>query len=651
MSSLMSIGMRAMAASNAALQTTGHNIANASVEGYSRQEVQLETAQGQFSGSGFFGKGVDVVNVRRAHDQFLTMQATAAKSLSAMDDARANQLSQLEDIFPPGTQGLGNAMGEFYAAMVDLANAPSDPSSRQVVLARAADVADRYASSSNRLDILQAGVWSDLTTSAATVNGIAEQVATLNNQIAGYRGVAQLPNDLLDQRDKLISDIAAILPVNTITASDGSVGVFLTGGQRLVLGGEASKMVIQPDDADPSRAALAITTAGQTLPLGDSGLDGGSMAGLLKFQNDDLVDARNQLGQMATAFAAQINDAQAQGLDLSDPPGSGAPMFSLGETRALANVHNARDSNGDFLAGVDLTVTDASLLQASDYQMTATGTAGQYSLVRLSDGLSRTVSDGDEVDGFRIDVGTPDLQPGDSFRLQPVGHAASGMARALTDVKGIAAASPLTAVAGVGNTGTSTVTSLQMTGDTADRDITTSISFTSGTSYHWEMRDASGALTSSGDDVFTPGKPIAPGNGFELNIDGVPAAGDSFSVAGTQFPASNNGNALAMSAMADEKLVGRTLDANGSYLGGSTATDAYASTMADIGVRVQSAKSAAAISAASATQSNDLLSAKTGVNLDEEASKLIQFQQSYQAAAKVLQVAQSVFDTMLQLGS
>jgi len=641
-----------MAASNAALQTTGHNIANASVEGYSRQEVMLETSKGQFSGSGFFGKGVDVVNVRRAHDQFLTMQATAAKSLSAMDDARANQLSQLEDLFPPGDQGLGHAMGEFYAAMVDLANAPSDPSSRQVVLARAADVADRYASTSNRLDILQAGVWSDLSTSADTVNGLAEQVATLNNQIASYRGISQLPNDLLDQRDKLISDISAILPVNTITASDGSVGVFLTGGQRLVLGGETSQVVVQPDDADPSRAALAITTAGQTVPLGSDGLDGGSMAGLLKFQNDDLVDARNQLGQMATAFAAQINSAQAQGLDMSDPPGSGAPMFTLGATQALASSHNARDSSGNFIAGVDLTVTDASLLQASDYQLSSTGTAGQYSLVRLSDGLARTVADGDEVDGFRIDVGTPDLQPGDRFLLQPVGHAATGMKRALDDPKGIAAASPLTAVAGVANTGTATVADLTMTGATVDPDITTSISFTSATGdYHWEMRDASGALTSSGDGVWKAGEPIALDNGFKLNLNGVPAQDDSFSVGRTVFPASNNGNALAMSAMADAKLVGRALDNNGGYIGGSTATDAYASLMADVGVRVQSAKSAAAVSAASATQTNDLLAAKTGVSLDEEASRLIQFQQSYQAAAKVLQVAQSVFDTMLQLGS
>ena len=73
-------GIRAMAASQAALQTTGHNIANANVKGYSRQQANLETAAGQFSGSGFFGKGVNVTNVTRAHDNFLTMQAKIGRA-------------------------------------------------------------------------------------------------------------------------------------------------------------------------------------------------------------------------------------------------------------------------------------------------------------------------------------------------------------------------------------------------------------------------------------------------------------------------------------------------------------------------------------------------------------------------------------------
>ena len=124
-SGLMTIGIRAMFADSAALNVTAHNIANANVDGYSRQSVTLETSKGQFSGGGFYGKGVNVINVTRAHNEFLTMQANAAKSLSAMDDARATQLSQLEQVFPPGNQGLGYLLsfgeGQGNTAMVFVA--------------------------------------------------------------------------------------------------------------------------------------------------------------------------------------------------------------------------------------------------------------------------------------------------------------------------------------------------------------------------------------------------------------------------------------------------------------------------------------------------------------------------------------------------
>lgn len=649
-SALINIGMRAMFASTASLQSTSHNIANAHVAGYSRQETEVATSKGQFSGAGFFGKGVDVVNVRRAHDQFLTMQAAVATSLSKMDDARHQQLVQLEDVFPPGEQGLGYAMGDFFAAMTDLANSPSDNSARQVVLARAADVADRFAGAADRIDMLQRGVVADLESSAVTVNALAERIADVNNEIAGYSGLNQLPNDLLDQRDSLIKELSGFLQVTTLPADDGTVGVFIAGGQRLVLGNEASQVVVKDGDPDPSAAALAISTQGQLLDLNEDTLTGGSMAGLINFQNHDLIDARNMLGQMAAAFAGKVNEAQARGLDLGKPPGPGVALFRFGGPEAMASRFNARDGSGQLLASVDMTVTDPSQLVASDYDLRLDA-GGSLKLTRLSDGLVRGINSGDVVDGMRIDVGGLGLQPGDRFTLQPVGRAANGMQRALDDTLGVAAASPVTATFGVGNTGTASLRELLVTG-TPDTQLIANISFTSDTGdYTWELLDRdTGALVNVGTNTWTAGEGISL-NGFSVTLNGVPKTGDSFTVDKTLFPGSNNGNALAMSSLADDRIVGLTLDSNGSPIGGRTATDAYAAAMADIGVRVQSARLASNISATASEQADSTLTSKTGVNLDEEASRLIQFQQSYQAAAKVLQVAQSVFDTMLQLGS
>ena len=651
-SGLMAIGLRAMLANSAALQVTGHNIANATVQGYSRQSVLMATNTGQYTGAGYFGKGSNVVDVRRAHDQFLTAQAHAAASLTAMDATRSVQLQQLEDVFPPGTAGIGYSMGEFLNAMADLASVPADGSARQVVLARAADVAARFSSAAERIEVLQAGVRSDLASSAETVNGIAADIATLNDRIASVWSLGQKPNDLLDQRDELVHQLSQYLQVSTIQADDGTLGVFIAGGQRLVLGTEASTLQVGPDPADPSRAALSLRSEGKDLPIGDEMVTGGSIAGLLRYQNQDLVDMRNQLGQMAAVFAAKINDQQAMGLDLGDPPGAGSPLFTVTGPTVLPNSNNQRDGTGALIASVGVTISDATLLQASDYELAEDpANPGQLLLTRLSDGLTRSVADGDTIDGFTISVPAPGLQSGDRFLLQPVGHAATGMARALDDPDGIAAASPVSATMGDSNTGTATVAALKVVSTSIDPSLTVGISFNSDAgTYDYSITDASGTVVDSGSGTWTPGQPIAF-NGFELSLNGVPKTGDTIQIAQTQFPATNNGNALQMNALRDERFVGRNLRPDGSIAEGSTLTDAYANTMADIGVRVQSAKTAAQISESAYTQATDAVSSKTGVNLDEEAAMLLQYQQSYQAAAKVLQVAQQVFDTMLQLGN
>jgi flagellar hook-associated protein 1 len=212
------------------------------------------------------------------------------------------------------------------------------------------------------------------------------------------------------------------------------------------------------------------------------------------------------------------------------------------------------------------------------------------------------------------------------------------MRRVLDDPRGLAAASPLQAERSIGNTGTATIANLAVVDPSADPQQTASITFTSATgNYDWELRDrTSNALLSSGSGTWQPGQAIAL-NGFELRLDGVPASGDAFTVSQTQYPNVSNSNALAFASLRDA-----------TFIGGESITDAYASVMAGVGVSVQGARTAADASGAVASQARDRVSAETGVNLDEEAARLIQFQQSYQAAAKVLQVAQSVFDTLLQ---
>ena len=667
-SALMSIGQRAMFANYASMQTTGHNIANAQTPGYSRQTVQLASSGGQDTGAGFIGKGVDVVTVQRASDSFLTSQSQVASSMAAMDDARSSNLQQLETVFPPGDSGMGAAVGNFMNAFVDLANSPSDSSARQVILSDAAEVADRFATAGGQLDRLQNGVTSDLKNSVAQVNQMAAQVASLNGDIAALRGNSSAPNDLMDQRDQLIKQIGNLVKVSTVAADDGTMGVFIAGGQRLVLGAEAQQLAVTPDPANTGRSTISISDSGITHELSTDLLVGGSISGLMNYQNQDLVSARNQLGQMAAAVAARVNQVQGYGIDLSSPAGAGNPVFAVGGPIAIPNVHNARNASGGFAASVSLTVTDGSQLKASDYTLAADAAAdGGYVVTRESDGEKFSMAPdgaggfsytrqsdgaamGGSMDGFQIAInGSPAST--DSFELEPVGRAAVSMTRVLDDPAGLAAAAPMTAVMGVANKGTATVAALNVTDPSADPTISTAINFTDASGdYSYTLTDSSGAVTASGTGTWTPGQPIAL-NGYQLTLNGVPANGDTVNVTKTAHPESNNGNALAMVALRDETFVGRDKQIDGSLQDGETATDAYASVLANIGVRVQSAKTASTISSATSAQADSAVADKSGVNLDEEAGRLIQFQQGYQAAAKVLQVAQAIFDTLLQMAS
>lgn len=649
MASLLSISTRAMFANTAQLQTIGNNISNANTPGYSRQTVELASEAGNFTGAGFFGRGVRVETVSRAHNAFLTREAAVSKSQAAADEAHANQLRQLEKVFPLGDSGIGAAAESFFNAFSDVASLPQDSSARQVALARAEELAARLRSAAGQIDTLQAGTTADIENAVKTINQLASQVATLNQEIARYRGSDHTPNDLLDQREQLISELNSYVQVSTLEAGDGTVSLFIGGGQRLVLGNQADTLVATRDVFDQTQARISVQErSGGLREIDSASLTGGSVAGLLRFQEEDLSDARNLLGQIATAVAQETNRQQALGLDLRNPPGAGAALFSVGDPRVLPATTNTSGTT------VGVVIDDATFTQASDYELAFDGAT--WTLTRLADrppspidvtgsiGAGGTYS----LDGITIGPLSGGANPGERWLVQPLTQAAQGMQRVLNDPRGIAAASPVTATLGQANTGTAGIASLTVVDASIDPSVTYELTFVNNTGdYTYQVLDASNAVVGGGSGTWSAGQPIAL-NGFELELSGVPATNDVISVAPTQFPSANNGNARALLALRDATLVGRVQVTPTVVQEGLSAASAYAAAMADIGVRVQAAKGRAEISQAVADNAESQLSNETGVNLDEEAARLIQFQQAYQAAAKILQVAQTVFDTLLQ---
>jgi flagellar hook-associated protein 1 FlgK len=646
-SGLIALGTRAMFANSAMLETVSHNISNANTEGYSRQEVKLATENGRFTGAGFYGRGVRVTTVERTADPYLAREANQTSSVAALDQARLGKLQQLEKILPMGESGIGYASGQMLNSFVDVANQPQDLSARQVALARAEDVASRTRAAAGQLNALQEGTVADMRATIEQVNGIARQLADINQKIASVKGVGHEPNDLLDQRDMMVKQLNGLIQVSTVMADDGTMGIFIGGGQRLVLGNDADKIAIVQDEFDPSKGRLMISDPSGARPINESMIVGGSIAGLLKVQNEDIPQARNLLGQMTAAMAWRVNQQQSFGMDLSTPPGNGVPIFSAGAPQVLPSNRNTSSLTSP---PVTMNVVDGRYLQASDYTLKPDSTTpGQFTLTRQSDGQVTNVSNGSVVDGFQINI-TGAVPDGDQFILRPVGMAATLMKRVLDKPTGIAAASPFTAIANAANTGTASVGSLSISSTPSNAlppldGNAISIVFTSGTG-DYELQAPAGTVVTTG--TWVPGQAISY-NGFDLKLNGVPYQGDTIRVENTAYPSGNNGNALAMLALRDEDIVGRQNLSGGVTQPGATVASAYSQIIGTVGVMVQGAQTSADVSSALASNAQDVLANKIGVNLDEEAARLIQFQQSYQAAAKILQIAQSVFDTLIKI--
>ncbi|MEI6759218.1 MAG: flagellar hook-associated protein FlgK [Betaproteobacteria bacterium] len=648
MSSIFNIGTRALQANQAALQTTGNNIANVNTPGYSRQSVVLQSTPGQFSGGGYYGKGVDVLTVQRQHSEFLTRQAALSGSVAAGDTRRLEQLKQMEDIFQGGENGLGASVSNMLNAFTDVVNAPTDITARAVVLTRADETAARFRSDYSRLNDLKTGVANELKSAVAAVNSLADQIAKANEEVARAQGSGQTPNDLLDKRDKLISDLNQYVQTSSIAADDGSVGIFLAGSQPLVLG-TLVKPVSLGQDAfnDPAKTKLTIAQGGVTTVLDEATLGGGKIAGLLRFQNSDLADAGNLLGRMALAIGTAVNNQHRLGVDLNSA--AGGDLFSLS---AIPSGLAAASNTGTASLGVAVQTSPtsgATSLVASNYQVNFTGAAAG-SVTRLSDNTVTTFTAVPVlVDGLSLSISAGTAAAGDSFLIKPFSAAAAAISTAVTSPKGLAISSPVAARAGSSNTGTLAVDKLLTRSVPAPAAIT--LNFTTASTYT-RSDDPALALIPPGVPVsytYTPGQAIEydlaspPTLGWSLTLKGAAKAGDTF-VAGSfgtvqpnADPKLDAGNARTLADLRDVAM-----------FDGAVLTDGYAGLMAEVGVTVQGATYAADVSTSIAANIEKDRASVAGVNLDEEAAKLLQFQQAYQASGKMLQIAQSIFDSLLQ---
>ncbi len=633
--SALNIGARALNANLAALQVIGNNIANVNTPGYSRQNVLQQTSGYQQMGNGFFGKGMEIATVERSHNAYLTREAQMAGSVAAADALRYSRLQALEGAFPLGTTGLGAALNDTLNAWADVSSSPGNLTARVVVIAKGEEFAGRLRNTASQLDALALSTQQQVKGSVEVVNGLAQDLAKVNQKIIESAGSSHTPNDLFDQRDQLLGELSKHIQTSSVANKDGSVSVFVAGSQPLVLGQSANRLAVNPDPADNSRIALSFVQGGVATALPEATLGGGELAGLMTFLTKDLAAVQNQLGRLALASATTVNNQHALGVDLQGNPGQDffiPPAAALGKTNP-ANTGTAQ---------VSASVNDPAALMASDYEMRFS--AGSVSVVRLSDGDTTSFAvppTAFNKDGLTFNIDSGAAAAGDRILVRPFEAAARNLQVAIGSPDRLAAASPVMVTPGVTNAGGLSVESLYAVSNSANLTDPVTITFQANGTY---VATGLGPGNPPPDNVgppasynFKPGEAIVL-NGWSLTLRGSPGAGDTFNIdpAPPGSIAQNAGNASAVLALRDRPT-----------FEGVALADGYVSLFSDVGTRVQGAKFATEFSGQIATAAETARSNVSGVNLDEEAARLLQYQQAYQASAKFLQIAQSTFDSLL----
>lgn len=625
MADLLSSGLSGLLAFRRALDTTGHNISNVGTDGYSRQRVEIGTRPAQPFGSGWVGQGANVRTTQRVYDDFIAAQTRTTSSSLEHLDIYASNAERLNNMLGDSSTGLSASLQNFVNAFQSVASSPASIPARQVLLGEATTLQQRLQFFDSRLDDIGAEIGSRLKVEVAEVNSLAQGIARLNNEISTglARTGGQPPNDLLDERDRLLDQLSQKVAVNAVKQDGGTVNVFIGNGQPLVLGASVNQLTTVQDQFDSTRLGLAMQTPGSAIDI-TRNISGGSLGGLMDFRSEQLDPAHNALGRVAVALADLVNTQHGEGLDLSGA--LGGDFFWVGAVEVMPSGLNAGTGT------VDVTRADIGGLTERDYLLELTGSGWQArdSLTGAAVSLTGagTVADPFVADGLEIVVGGS-ASPGDAFLIRPTRAAVTDMEVLISDPSRIAAAVPIRTAVASANTGSGAISAGEvLDGANAQLRNTATIQFLTATTY---------SVNGAGSFTYTDGSDIDI-NGWRVQISGAPSVGDRFTVSDNGSGSGDNRNALLLA-----EALGRPALNNGTTSLGA----AVRQFVAGIGVATRQAqvnRDAQNVIHEEGLAAKDAVS---GVNLDEEAANLLKYQQAYQAAAQLIRIADTMFQALL----
>jgi flagellar hook-associated protein 1 FlgK len=637
-SNILSIGTSALAAAQVGLSTTGHNIANASTPGFSRQVAVQSAATAQNFGYGYIGQGTQIAGITRVFNELMARQVVNSQSVSSSSNIYNSQLGTINNMLSDATAGLNPSITEFFGSVQDLAANPSDTPTRQSMLSYAQSLASRFQSTNNQLNEMRNDVNSQLTSSVSLVNTYAKQIAGLNDSIErAISANGNTPNDLLDQRDQLVNELSKQIKTTVVPQNQGSYNVYIGNGLPLVVGAETYSLTTTNSPTDTTRLELAYTSNNVVTVLGINSLPGGNIGGLLQFRAESLDTTQNKIGQIALVLAETFNTQLKQGIDLNGNFGSN--LFSIDSPIVSSSIYNSST------ATISSQVVNARAVTSSDYRLQFDGT--NYNITRLSDktvsgpysSLPRT------VDGVSFSV-NGSIAAGDDFVIRPTQNAAGSFNVAISDVNKIAVASAkLTPTTSSTTASISALTAkASSSSPVADPMVMTYNGSTYTVSPSREMIVTTGGISTTyaaGTAASIPSGSSVAVAGLSFSFTGTPASGDTFTVTRTSNNApGDNSNGLLLSSLQTQGTVNNSK---------STYINAFAELVNTVGNKTRELTVNATAEAKVLELATSAMQSESGVNLDEEATNLIRYQQAYQAAGKMMQIASQLFDTLLQL--
>ena len=612
----LEIGKRSLNAHQVALGTIGHNLSNASVEGYSRQRVNMKAMDPLYRPDlvrenvpGQIGQGVEVSSIQRIRDQFLEKRIIAQNPLMGYWRTRDNYLLQVDKVYQePYDTSVRNLMDRFWEGWQVLSQNPGGDPERQVVLRRGEALMNGINRRYDSLKQIRTMLDDDLATSVGEVNAMLSEIKNLNLEIVKSEAVGDNPNDLYDRRDLLVNKISDYLPAVTDNRDPDEFQLHV-GGLHLIQGKQVSFLEAVPNPENEGLSDIVWAANGERLAL-----PSGKLGALVEVRDVDVRGEIQALDEMTLAFADLVNAIHRQGW--SDTGSTGQDFFR--EYPFVDNLSGNYDRTGD--GELDSTYV---------YRMTGVNTLNMESPVGFAGIMT---FDGPEGP---VDVPYTAMDTVGAILDRINNSPAELTARLNRDGR-------LELRAGISEPGNP---------DFVIRHVEDSGQFLVGyaglltgsgqaAAYDWGGPDAVLALRPDG-SAFSVAPLTHPSAWMQVNptiVSDPSQIASGLSDTGQQPAAGDNRAAAAIAQLRHRPvLTGRS----------ATFDDWFALSAADIGLKGEIAEQTSLSQELVMQDLEELRQAVSGVNLDEEFSEMIKFQHGYNAAARFVSTVNQMLEVII----